>query len=349
HSNVILDTGSPIPLLLPLSTCPTCNRGQLEQRPHNLFDPSLSSTFTSTNPAIPVQLSFGSAGGGTVPYSTPQGANCTVVRDTLTVGAHKIKNQQFLLCDEYSEGLRDQFADGILGLSSVASGAWPDGNQTEYGAVLAGLAGVKEFSVDFEEGRIVFGGGSNRGDREGVKNVKLEEELSKSRGGWVVETRWEGGDNDHDHDGGGEEAQEAAVALLDTGSAVMVTPDFDTARRLYGSMSRDIRPIDSLGSWGVECEVWEKMGRDVKFVVGGSRGEKVEVVVKKEFLNVGEYPGQPGICQGLFLHPLTQAREPLRGRPAWIFGNALLRGYVTVWNWEEMSVGFGKVRGDPER
>ena len=181
-----------------------------------------------------------------------------------------------------------------------------------------------------------------------IRKVKLEEELSKSRGGWVVETRWEGGDNDHDHDGGGEEAQETAVALLDTGSAVMVTPDFDTARRLYGSMSRDIRPIDSLGSWGVECEVWEKMGRDVKFVVGGSGGEKVEVVVKKEFLNVGEYPGQPGICQGLFLHPLTQAREPLRGRPAWIFGNALLRGYVTVWNWEEMSVGFGKVRENPE-
>lgn len=41
----------------------------------------------------------------------------------------------------------------------------------------------------------------------------------------------------------------------------------------------------------MECEVWEKVGRDVKLVVGGSRGEEVEVVVKKEFLNVGQYPG----------------------------------------------------------
>lgn len=138
-----------------------------------------------------------------------------------------------MACEGYSEGLREQFADGVLGLGSITYGAWPDGNKTEHGGMLAGL-GVKEFGVDFEKKRIIF---RRAEDQNVFENVKLEEELSTGWGGWVVRTRWEE-----------DRCKTEAVALLDTGSAVTVTPDFDTARSSYGSTSRDIRPIDSLGS-----------------------------------------------------------------------------------------------------
>jgi hypothetical protein len=64
------------------------------------------------------------------------------------------------------------------------------------------------------------------------------------------------------------------------------------------------------------------------------------VVVKKKYINVGEFPGKPGICQGVFTDPGRVAREPINGRPAWIFGTPWLRSYYTVWNAVDRTLGF---------
>ncbi|KAK3984175.1 putative acid protease, partial [Cladorrhinum sp. PSN332] len=126
-------------------------------------------------------------------------------------------------------------------------------------------------------------------------------------------------------------------ALLDTGSALVLTPDYETARVLYGQMGEGFRQIDEWGSWGLECGEMERVKRDVRFLVG----DGIEAAVKKEHVNVGEYPGLPGICQGVFTNPLSPSREQLAGRPAWVLESPVLRGYETFWNWEEGWVGFG--------
>ncbi|KAK4161883.1 aspartic peptidase domain-containing protein [Cladorrhinum sp. PSN259] len=327
--NVILDTGSPLPLVLPSSSCTSCSSppSLLPFKTHDLFNPSLSTTFSGLPVTIP-PLNFSGTGGGTVPYRTPQGANCTAVSDTVTIAGRSIPNQEFLLCDYYSEAFVDQFPDGILGLGSTPSEQWPSGG--EYELLLKGL-GVKQFALNLKEGVVKFGdvdlseNMKGAASEEGVRKVGLERELSSGTGTWVVNVTWEG------------QPDTKAVALLDTGAAIVSTPDVETARQLYARMDAGFRQIDELGSWGVECEVMERVKRDVRFVLGNG----VEVLVMKEFINVGEYPGLPGICQGVFLNPLTRAREPINGRPAWVLGSPALRSYLTVWNVEELTVGFG--------
>ncbi|KAL2151410.1 hypothetical protein VTH82DRAFT_6508 [Thermothelomyces myriococcoides] len=130
-----------------------------------------------------------------------------------------------------------------------------------------------------------------------------------------------------------------AVTLVDTGGATIVTPDRETSRELYGRMSNEIRPLDDRGAWGAPCAVLDRAARDVVFRVG-SANRHVEAAVRKEFVNVGEFPGRPGICQGVFTDPERVAREPIHGRPAWILGTPWLRSYYTVWNGADRTIGF---------
>lgn len=130
-----------------------------------------------------------------------------------------------------------------------------------------------------------------------------------------------------------------AVTLVDTGGATIITPDRETTAELYGRMSSEIRPLDERGAWGAPCGVLDRAARDVTFVLGSAE-RKVEAVVKREYVNVGEYPGMPGICRGVYTDPERVAREPIHGRPAWIVGTPLLRSYYTVWNGVERTLGF---------
>ncbi|KAK4220617.1 aspartic peptidase domain-containing protein [Podospora fimiseda] len=154
--HIILDTGNPFPLLLPspLITFPPFSPQ------HHKFYPSLSTKFFSLPNSTLVPLGFGQTGGRTVPYSTPQGANCTPVSDTLTIAGRQIPNQQFLLCDYYSEGLIEQFADGLMGLASVPTGKWPN-LEGGYESILKGL-GVNEVMIDLDGGKVKFGTDSGK-------------------------------------------------------------------------------------------------------------------------------------------------------------------------------------------
>lgn len=45
--------------------------------------------------------------------------------------------------------------------------------------------------------------------------------------------------------------------------------------------------------------------------------------------NLGEYPGHDGICQTLFLNPVSPVSDLAS---IWVLGGPLLKGYYTVWN-----------------
>ncbi|KAK5661810.1 hypothetical protein OQA88_9912 [Cercophora sp. LCS_1] len=361
--NVIFDTGSTA-LLLPRNNCTTCGA-------HALFNPSASTTF-SPAPALPLDPLFGTAGDA-IPLASPQGARCAVATDTLTISGASVPNHQFLLCDEYGPGLAGQPADGLIGLGSAAVSSW-DGTNTFntwfWELVNTNRIPTPAFGIEYKPGqltgsKITLGGADRRAYTGMIKTVPLDAQLTELTQSWVVDVVSVRVQQQHGSGGGGggvvipptvtgNGTIPPGVALLDTGTAFIMTPDFETARTLYAKISAEIVPIDTLGSWGAPCATLDRVKRDVVIEVGnnkrgrnggGGGGGVVDVVVKKEFMNVGEYPGLPGICQAVFLNPRQPAREPLNQRPAWVFGSPFNKGYYTVWNARELTIGFARLGG----
>ncbi|KXX77756.1 Gastricsin [Madurella mycetomatis] len=273
------------------------------------------------------------------------GANCTAVTDTVHIADRNVSQQQFLLCDVYSRPLAEQLADGIFGLSSIRNftfGSWSN-FETAYGNLVhSGGLRHPEFGFSYVEtwtraGRLTLGGT----DRSlyvpaTLKTVPLDWPLSEGRASWVVGV--------HAARIGGVLLANSSnsVALMDTGAAVVITPDVEMTRDLYALMSDQIQPNGDR-TWGAPCDVMDNVVRDVTFTLGGdAAGQQVEVLVDKRFINAGEYPGKSGICQGVFLDPVLPARESLHGRRAWIIGSPLLRSYYTVWNGPARTLGFAR-------
>jgi len=317
--------------------------------------------------------------GDTIPLVAPEGANCTVVSDTVSFGDNlAVKHQQFLLCDEYSVGLASQPADGIVGLGSAITSSWDGTGENKFDAlywrfVQNGLIPSEEFGLDLHSG-VVSGGGITLGGvdkrryKGGIKTAQLDGELMKVTQSWVAEVQGVTVGGPGGGGGGGgkrslrtmpgsrknhtsssspsspstsREGIPPGVALLDTGTAYIMVPDVDTARALYGKISSEIQPIDERGSWGAACATLDRVARDAVISVG-KPGRTVDVKVSRDFFNLGEYPGKRGICQALFLNPLQPAREPLQKRPAWVLGSPFVKGYYTVWNGKAMTIGFAE-------
>jgi hypothetical protein len=314
-----------------------------------------------------VYVGFGSAGGGTVASPEPQGANCTIVSDTVGMGTARGAHSQFLACDVYSSLLTAEPPDGLFGMPSTPNITVPINPATNFTLktifwhlVDSGQLPRPEFSFSLipdgcRAGVLTLGGTDPSLYVPGtLRKIPLDWPLSESRNWFVIDVR-----GARVVDGGGRGGPAAGgvaapplanttdgVALVDTGSANMVTPDRDTTRALYGRMSDQIVPIDEMGSWGAPCALLDRVARDVVFTVG-TADRHVDVVLRKQYINVGEYPGKPGICQAVFADPPRPAREPLHGRPAWVFGSAWIRSYYTVWNAADRTLGFATPsRGD---
>ncbi|AEO67934.1 uncharacterized protein THITE_2023945, partial [Thermothielavioides terrestris NRRL 8126] len=250
--NLIFDTGSPF-LLIPAKNCTTCGT-------HPRFDPTASSTFDA-QPGYRAYVGFGSAGGGTVASPEPQGANCTIVSDTVGMGTARGAHSQFLACDVYSSLLTAEPPDGLFGMPSTPNITLPR----------------PEFSFSLipdgcRAGVLTLGGTDPSLYVPGtLRKIPLDWPLSESRNWFVIDVR-----GARVVDGGGRGGPAAGgvaapplanttdgVALVDTGSANMVTPDRDTTRALYGRMSDQIVPIDEMGSWGAPCALLDRVARDV--------------------------------------------------------------------------------------
>ncbi|KAK3384872.1 aspartic peptidase domain-containing protein [Podospora didyma] len=336
---VILDTGSSA-LLLPRRNCSTC-------KGHNLFDPSQSKTF-SAQPGYRLEPAFGT-GGDTIPLSNPQVARCTVASDTVSIAGLVSPNHQFLLCDEYEDALAGQPVDGILGLSPASTSSWDGQNsfETLYRHLInSNQLSRPEFAISYVPGKtrgsqITLGGSDPLKYRGDVITIPMNKQLSKLREGWVLDVQSVYVGSKLLKNSTSYRPAVPAVTLLDTGTAYMLVPDVETARDLYGQVSMEIKPIDSLGSWGAPCKMMERVAKDITFTVGNG-AHLANLTVPRRAFSLGEYPGKPGICQGLYLSPPSPAREPLEGRPAWVFGSPLLKSYYTVWNGVDMTMGFAK-------
>ncbi|KAK0702564.1 aspartic peptidase domain-containing protein [Apiosordaria backusii] len=353
---VIFDTGSPY-LLLPRNNCTTCGSQ------HNLFNPSASTTF-SPSPGLPLQLEFGSAGGGTVPTNSSQRVNCIAATDTVSISSPPLEafNQQFLVCDYYSSGLATQPADGIFGLGSLPTGLWPDKSrkttvefETAYWNWINSSASG-DLSPEFgmflgsPNPQLTLGGSDTNLYRTSTlrsRTIFLDVQLSTMRSSWVSGLRSVKVNNQLLLSSNESSPVFDDVALLDTGSAIILTPDFTTAANIYNILSPQIGPLDDLGSWGGPCSVLDNIAETaiISFTVG-TKEKAVEVDLVKGAFNLGVFDevARPGICQAVFVNPTEPAREPVRGRLAWVLGTPVLKGYYTVWDGKQMEVGFGELK-----
>lgn len=143
-------------------------------------------------------------------------------------------------------------------------------------------------------------------------------------------------------------------AILDTGTAFMQTPDYETAKNMYAQISPNITQIDAAGAWGAPCAELEAVAPDLTFTLGGAAGATassgaLNVTIPKASFNLGEYPGLDGICQALFNNPSDGIGGSwfLDGTAYWLVGSPLLKQYYTVWDGQGLKIGWAQIEGGP--
>ena len=347
-STVLWDTGS-TDLLLPRSNCTTCGG-------HALFNPSSSSTF-SPEPNLPAELFFGT-GGDSVPLPDIESVSGTVVADVVSAGGLTAYTQSFLLADAYGPALNYQPIDGIMGLGPAnASGL---GEITGISTLLpfywnlyqAGALASPVFSWFIRPGHehgaeLTLGGINPARHQEEIQYIDLEKELSAGRGKWVMEQSTTIYVDGAPVQVGRRDSRPPDLAVLDTGTPFVLTPDFTAARDLYAAISPAISLIDPLGAWGAPCDELDDAAADVTFTFGPPGGVRGNFTVFKRFFNLGPYPGLDGVCQAAFSSPGEDEGEVANqdtGQRVWAVGSPLLKAYYTVWDGIDLRVGFARPR-----
>lgn len=340
QSTVLFDTGS-TDLILPKEGCTTCSN-------HSLFDPSKSKSFSKT-PATNITIAFGT-GGKAVPLDEPEAVTGALVADAVSINGATVANQTFLLCDSYPDALSDQPVDGIFGLGPPGASSFAslvNFTLSNWFWTLAASGGVPEPVFSFylnsgsasSTGELTLGGSDSSKYDGDIKKVNFNQTVTELIGEWFIDTPTFYVNDKSIVNSDSKEAFPAGVSLLDTGTAFIQTPDYQTAKDMYGAISPEIKQIDKKGTWGASCDVMEKLSPTLTFTVG-SGDKTINMTVPKTSFNLGSYPGKPGMCQGVILN----AAEPVSDiASVWVLGSPLIKGYYTVWDGKNLELGVAKL------
>ncbi|KAK7214833.1 hypothetical protein V2G26_002836 [Clonostachys chloroleuca] len=345
--NVLFDTGSS-DLVIAKKGCTTCGN-------YTVFDTSKSSTFSKV-PGYPYQASYGT-GGNAEPLAERAVMNGTIVSDVVAINGVSVANQTFLLVDDYPKALGANplgpNIDGIFGLgppgASVFSSEYNGTFTTTFwNLVQSGELPEAVFSLYLNSGS----GTSGEATLGGVDSSKYEGELTKvdinqtvtgAIGEWFIDTPRFYVDGKTIKNSNTSQEFPAAISLIDTGTAFIQAPDYQTAADIYAAISSEIKPLDDLGVWGAPCDAMEKLAPELTFTIG-SEEKKANVTMPKAAFNLGRHKSHPNICQAVILH----ATEPLsETETVWVIGSPVLKGYYTVWDGKNMQLGLGSLKGTP--
>ena len=330
---VLFDTGSN-DLLQPRSNCTTCDG-------HARFDPAKSSTF-SPRPGRRSQISFGT-GGDSIPLAQPEGVRGTVVTDIFSIGGLVAKDQIFLLCDQYAETLNRQTIDGILGLgtiSSQTSSLPPYWNLYHQGQLASPIFSWYIRPGEEHGGELTLGGVDSTKFHGELNYIDLNKDLSSNSETWIIDQPAIYANDKKLGASRGRLSPRADIAVLDTGTAFIQTPDLNSARDIYALISPSIKIIDPNGAWGAPCDEMDKIAPDITFTFGPARGKQGNFTVPKRHFNLGPYPGMQGMCQALFNHPPQTIVDPNSNQRLWVVGSPLLKNYYTAWDGVGLRVGW---------
>ncbi|KAH8903387.1 acid protease [Coniochaeta sp. PMI_546] len=339
---VIFDTGAD-DLLLPSVDCSTCST---RQWPHSLFHSNKSSTFQNT-PGDDYDIYFGT-GGTSIPFGTNyEGAHIREVTDKVCIDDLCSPSQFFLLGTQYDAALIEQPFDGILGMGIESA----TNHSFYWYLVNSGQLPGPEFSF-YIEPREVHGseitlGGVDKGKYKGdIDYVPLSPISTDYRVmSWVLELPAlyvDGKRVVNTTDPGKGSPLPYAEAKLDTGTSFMGCPNNETARDIYAAISPLIYEIDpALGIWGAACNIIDRVAKDVTFTFGTVGGKQLNMTVPKENFNAGPLPGNPSLCQAIYV-ALPNAHEPVHRNPGWTIGSPLFKNYYTVWNGRDLTFGIAR-------
>lgn len=335
----MFDTGSPL-LLLPRNNCTTC--GNLA-----LFNPGESSTF-SPLPGTEVDEDF-STGADSIPFLTPQGAKCKYVNDAvgLSSGKLKVTGQHFALCDTYAEALDISGISGIMGMSLPNSaGRYPSWywNLVNSGQLDSALYSFYTPPGDIEGGQVTLGGVDNSKVKGAITYTSLDTSATNGLSAYVVDqfAVYSNGKALKTSASSSAAPLPRGLAILDTGTAFMQAPDYTTAKNIYAQISPNITQIDPAGAWGAPCAQMEQFAPDLAFNLG-TTAKALNVTIPRKYFSLGEYPGQPGICQAVFNNPVPGTEIDYDGSAVWLVGSPLLDKYYTVWDGKGLRIGWGEL------
>ncbi|KAL1889148.1 hypothetical protein Sste5346_009096 [Sporothrix stenoceras] len=365
NMTVLFDTGSST-LLLPGAKCNGCvSKGR--------YDASKSSTTgTVANSAPRYNVSF-DTGGTNVPAKLTSnsfvGISGALAQDVVTFpqasgGDLTVKDQAFLVLDDVTSDFDLGPIDGIIGLPPASKGSELTSvggtkgditqDPTPYLFQLNNtgkLADGVVFTLIMNEGNNATGAGGEltlgavdsslvKGGADGISYMDWIDEFASLGAGWAVnqngfdvQVKSSGSNGASSYADGS-----AAYAILDSGTAFIQAPDNDTAASIYSTISSDIVPIDTVGSWGAKCSVLEELAALGDGLTITWHFDGFNATLPAANLNQGAYPGLDGICQAAILTPAAPFNF---GAPTWLFGSPLLKQYVNVYDAEKGRVGLG--------
>lgn len=344
---VLFETGSS-QLILPGSNCTTCTN-------LTVFDATKSDTFSPLPGTEEEFILTKGRDSVPLPQSEAPVLGCRSVHDRVSLGWDQlmVDNQSFALCDEYDGAMGDSTISGVMGM-----GIWdPSANNTPWywNLVKDGQLESPLFSLyippeNLAGGQVTLGGideSKIEGDihwtnlsADGIQNAYayvIEQSAIYANGKSILQ-----GNKHH----GSAASRPFGYAFLDTSAAFMQTPDYDTAKIIYARISPNITQIDPAGAWGAPCDQMEGIAPDLTFTLG-TKAEALNLTIPKRYFNLGEYPGQPGICQAIFNNPVNVSEVAPDHAGIWIAGSPLLDKYYTVWDGVDRRIGWGKLPGLP--
>ncbi|KAJ4293052.1 hypothetical protein N0V88_005716 [Collariella sp. IMI 366227] len=182
--------------------------------------PAGSSNPPPPTPSPPNQAISSKSISAAPPPPKSKAANCTVVTDKISMGgALNDAGFEFLAYHTFSSGLRNHDPDGIF-----------DEHKKRDGVLTLGRRDEKLYK------------------KNSFKTIPLNWPLSKSHFRWVIDIQ-NGTIN-------GTPIQNATdtVALIDTGTSIIIMPDTKTAKEIYNHFRNQIIPLDDFDIHRRQCD-----------------------------------------------------------------------------------------------
>ena len=325
-SKVLLDTGS-ADLLIPGNKCKTCTG-------HSLFHPSKSGTFLN-KPNKRFNLPF-ATGVNAVPTKEGYNISGTLVTDSVEFGGLKVHQQGVLLADSYATQYKNMPMDGIFGMSPSKLSHLPN-TSTPFlwtalkGAPFSFLLNSDATNPGVSGGELTLGGTDPSKYEGDISYISMNRSIPELEAFWVLDVpafsinNWQS-------------PIKSGLAVMDTGTAYINPPDYNSTAAIYARISKDIKQIDNAGAWGASCDIMSKLRPTLSFRLG-SGDRELNLTIPQEAFNLGSYKHNRNVCQGVFVNPLNAD-----GQPLWVIGSPFLKGYYTVWDGRKQAIGFGEVK-----
>lgn len=261
----------------------------------------------------------------------------------------EVGDQGFALCHTYSEAMGDLTISGIMGMGiydpSVDDLPW-FWSLVEDGQLESPFFSFYIPPGNLDHGQVTLGGVDESKIEGDIHWTNLSVDSTTDVYTWLLDQSAIYANGYMLLGNNTANATSSSYAFLDTGTAFMQTPDYDTARNIYNMISPNITQIDPAGAWGAPCDLMESIAPDLTFTLGNS-AEGLNLTIPKQYFNLGEYPGLPGICQAIFNNPTDGSETRLDDVGVWIAGSPLLDKYYTVWDGLDLRIGWGKLPGLP--